>query len=275
MAAIEETEFLPPSFQILPKLLLILDDPDFNNDALADIIRVDAGLTADLLRIANTAYFSRGQRIESIHAAILRLGSRQIYRIMMEVVAAPVLKNPVKCYGNQTTDLWHHSLAAALAAQNLAMANGDDPEVMFTLGLLHDLGKIVLSQRTPEAYARVVETATEKNQPVHEAEMEAFQTDHARIGARLLQRWNFPHKIVSGVEFHHAPSAAQEASKWAAYAWFGNIVAYLVDQRCTLPEYVQTPDQAVLQMLHVNEAELKIHQERVLQVLQRELEAFQ
>src|SRR5437763_296065 len=147
-----ELAVLPPSFEMIPRLLLLLDDENTDSEALATIIRVDAGLTADILHVSNAAAFRGGRAIETLEEAIIRLGLRELYRAVMRVIASPVL-NSGQEMGLERLNLWSHSLACALAAQTIATQTGyEDPEVAFTAGLLHDLGKMVLAQALRAPY---------------------------------------------------------------------------------------------------------------------------
>lgn len=108
--------YLPPAFELVPRLLLLLDDPEADPESLAELIRVDAGLTADVLRIANTAYFGRSERSATLQHAILRLGLNEVYRIVMKVVTSPILAISHDS-ALAKLGLWTHSLAVAVAAK--------------------------------------------------------------------------------------------------------------------------------------------------------------
>ena len=114
------------------------------------LIRVDPGLTADVLRVCNSATYGLTYRAENIQQAILRIGFREVHRIMMSVIMSPALKNPQNTYAAPQTDLWNHSLAAAVASQSIAQTAGLDTDLAFTAALLHDIGKVVLSHAVPQ-----------------------------------------------------------------------------------------------------------------------------
>src|SRR4051812_35941180 len=163
---IRETEFLPPAFQIVPKLLLLLDDPEANSEQLAELIRVDPGLTAEVLRVCNSAFYTGEYRAETLNEGVMRIGLREVYRIVMKVIASPVLGEPQKGYGREQGNLWNHSLATATAAEIFSRGKGDHPEVAFTAALLHDIGKLVVNQALDGDYSRLIKEAKEKQQPL-------------------------------------------------------------------------------------------------------------
>ncbi len=271
---IVETEFLPPAFELVPRLLLLLDDPEVNSESLADVIRVDPGLTADVLRVCNSATFAGGQRAETIQTAVFRLGLREMYGIVTKVVASPVLMKPPQVGELETLDLWNHSLAAAAAAQIIARDKGEDPEVAFTAGLLHDLGKVVLGQASPAEYAEVLHKSREVNQILWQLEQARFKMDHAAVGGRLLKHWNFPDNIVAAVAFHHAPKSARAHARLAGIVYLANILAYHLGQGLGNPDYVVHPDPAVLHLFDITREDIENYIGDVRESFRREKELF-
>ena len=243
---ISGVDFLPPSFHLLPRLLLLLEDVESNADALADLIRVDPGLTANILRVCRSAAYGSRFRAETIQQAVLQLGFNEVHRIVMTVIASPVLKDPVTTYPGGEPDLWNHSLAAAVAGRLIVWNAGIESEIAFTAALLHDVGKIVLSKAMPEEFSAAVAFGTERRVPLYEVERSRFKTDHALIGSQLLQRWGFPKSICTAIQFHHEPSAARPETALASCVYLSNILAYRIQDVLFFPEYVLSPEARAL-----------------------------
>ncbi|HEX7861213.1 MAG TPA: HDOD domain-containing protein [Verrucomicrobiae bacterium] len=254
---ISNADFLPPAFQLLPRLLLLLEDVETNADALADLIRVDPGLTADILRVCNSARYGLTYRAENIQQAILRIGFREVHRIVMTVISSPALKDPENTYAPHQTDLWNHSLATAVASQSIAAHSSIDADLAFTAALLHDIGKVVLSHALPKQYGDLVKAASERNQPLYLAERDAFKTDHAVVGARLLDRWGFPKNMSIAIRNHHEPAKAKDEIRLASCICLSNVLAYHVENIQVRPEYVVFPDSDALQELGLTQPELQ------------------
>jgi putative nucleotidyltransferase with HDIG domain len=266
-----ELPFLPPSFELVPRLLLLLEDPEVNGENLADVIRVDAGLTADVLHVSNTVNFGANHRVETLQEAIMRLGLRQIYGTVMKVIASPVLASAQQT-GFARLDLWRHSVACALAAKALALETGtSDPEVAFTAGLLHDVGKVVLCQALGADYIALVEECRLSGASFHEAEQRAFQVGHSDVGARLLQRWKFPESIVAAVAAHHNPIIAANRHKpLAAVTHVANALAHRTNPREICPPYAAQPEPACLQLIGLPVAALEGYEEQLLELTEQE-----
>lgn len=260
---ITEASFLPPAFEIIPKLLLLLDDPEGNSEALADLIHIDPGLTANVLQISNSAVHAGAARTETLNQAIMRLGLREIYRMVMKIVASPLLTSTQQP-GLARLDLWQHSLATAVAAQILATEKGDDPEIAYTSALLHDVGKLVMAQALGKSYVEAVERSSQEKNVLFELERAEFKIDHAQAGGRLLKRWNFPPSVIGAVTHHHSPtSAPKPQARLAATLYAANILAYRIGRGYGFPLYAADPDPAALRLLDLEVRQLQELQEDV------------
>jgi putative nucleotidyltransferase with HDIG domain len=271
---IRNLPFLPASFEIIPRLLLLISDPEMDGEALAELIRVDAGLTADVLRVSNSAAYGGALRTETLVQAIARLGLREVSRVVTMVVTSPVLSNSQQV-GFASVDLWQHSLASAIATQTLAENAGLDGEVAFTTGLLHDIGKTVLAQAFGEEYIQTIHRCKSENVAFWEAERTVLQTNHADIGGRLLKHWNFPDEIVAGVGWHHdLAMCPRPYRKMTAAVHLGNVLAYRMNHGYGFPDYVVEADILSLRQLGFERRELQGFQEQARDRLRSEQDRF-
>jgi putative nucleotidyltransferase with HDIG domain len=116
-----------------------------------------------------------------------------------------------KLTGISLGQLWKHCLCVAFAARRLAEVEGLPPRMCadaFTIGLLHDVGKLILATNAPEEFRQAWDAAERENKPLHEIEADIFGSTHAQIGAYLLRLWGLPDSIVTAVEMHHSISKA-------------------------------------------------------------------
>lgn len=225
---IRKAQHLVPAPHILPVLLPLLSSTESNNQKIGDLIAYDTSLTANVLRVCNSSYYCRGTPIDNLAQATTHLGSREIYRIVVAVTGALSLSANQKGYGVEAADLWRHSVTAGVAAQLVAKQVGEDEMVVFTAGILHDLGKIILSvaiEDIPEQYLK--ETAA--GQSLFDIEERLLGCHHAEVGGRLIENWKFPPNLVAAVRYHHKPSAANpNYQRLAAAVYLGNFIAYFM-----------------------------------------------
>jgi putative nucleotidyltransferase with HDIG domain len=186
-------------------LLQLLNDPTSSTGAITGEVRKDQGLMALVLRTANSSLYGSAGQVRDITEAVIVLGFDTLRQLVLARLARTALRrnDPVQ------RALWRHALATAVAAEACARAvRGITVAHAFTGGLLHDIGKAVLSEGSPEAYARVWEIQSRDERPSDEIEREHFGTDHAEVGAALLKSWQFPPLYQHAVRFHHAPASA-------------------------------------------------------------------
>lgn len=199
---------LPTIPEILFQILRILDDPASGASDLADVIRLDAPLSARILRLANSPYYSARGDMGDIHRCIAVLGYRTIRQVAICVsVATSVVATAARANGQMDyRELWRHSVAVGAIAKHLAEITGHpEPEEVFTAGLLHDLGKFVLEIYSPTTYGQVVRSRKDKGQSLVEAEREAFGFDHAVLGEAFGFSWRFPGMLNRCFGHHHEP----------------------------------------------------------------------
>jgi putative nucleotidyltransferase with HDIG domain len=179
-----------------------------------------------VLRLCNSALLGASRPAEDLQEAITRLGFRQVYQLVAVVSGARALNPPQRGYGLPSGELWKHCITSALAAQLVAKDLGDDENFTFTASLLHDIGKIVLSEGLADQYARIHEETEKHQRSMHETEKLLLGFEHAEVGGRLLERWKLPPHLVAAVWHHHTPSLAGEHTRMAALVYLGNMIAH-------------------------------------------------
>jgi putative nucleotidyltransferase with HDIG domain len=213
---------------VLSSLLAALSQADTDASQVVQLITFDPSLTANVLKLCNSAYFGAATPASGLDEAVQRIGFNQIYRIVASVSGSRMLSPPQAGYGFAAGELWKHSVAAAVAAQCLAEDLGDDANIIFTAALLHDIGKLVLAGALVDQYPTLVQETEVRQHSLLEAEKTILGVQHAEIGGRLLAQWNFPPNLVGGVWFHHQPSEAGAHDRLAAYVYLGNMIAHFM-----------------------------------------------
>jgi putative nucleotidyltransferase with HDIG domain len=145
---------------------------------------------------------------------------------------AALLRPQQKGYGIEAGELWRHSVSAALIGKCIALERNENPSLVFTACLLHDIGKIVLSRNLESQYDKVQAESNLRQVPMLVVEQSLLGFDHAEVGGRLLQRWQFSPQLAEAVRCHHDPAAADEHGRLAAYAYLGNMMACFMGFGC-------------------------------------------
>ncbi len=187
-------------------VIRLVQDPDVDMSTLTRAIEFDPGLTTNLLRLANSAYFGCPRSIGTVREAVVRLGMWNVSRLLLPLAVAPVVRLDVRGYDLLPGALLDHSIAVAAGAQAIAdERKATFPRETFTAALLHDVGKIVLGSFVEVDFREIEAVALRENQPFEEAERAVLGIDHAEAGAMLLERWNCPESIVIASRWHHRP----------------------------------------------------------------------
>ena len=174
---------------------------------LVKLIESDQGLTARVLRVANSAWLGYPGRIASLDRAMAMLGFDMVRNLALSVVVSHLFLKEQKGDQLKARDLWHHSLACAVACEQLARHTAfPQPGMAFVAGLLHDLGKVLLLSWNREVYQQLVRLGRQKRVALHLVEKEALGLDHAEIGRMLLEDWNLPAELADALGRHHTPA---------------------------------------------------------------------
>lgn len=222
---IRNLRHLPPAPQVVPELMRLLNQPDLDSSKIVNMLSYDPSLTANILRISNSAYFAAANPTADLQEAVTRLGFQQVYQLVAAATGARLLGASQPGYGLEQGELWRHSLTAALASQLIARRVGENENQVFTAALLHDIGKTILSNSLNAAYSKVIKETEMNGQSLLELETKLFGINHAELGGQLLQHWKFPPNIVSAVWFHHSPKGANAHYKLASIVYLGNMIS--------------------------------------------------
>ncbi len=225
---INRVQHLPPAPKILPQLLSLLGREDVSAGHVVDLMMYDPSLTAAALQMCNSAYFGGSTPATDLGEAVQRLGFNRIYQLVATVSGSQALAPSKKGDGINEGELWKHSVTTAVAAQLMAKELGEDENLVFTCGLLHDIGKVILAHSLEHIYAKMIEEVAKYQNALLETEKRLLGAQHAEIGGRLLARWKFPSNIVAAVWFHHDPKGAANHQRLAAFVYLANMIAYFI-----------------------------------------------
>jgi len=227
-AILAQIRALPPLPAAAVDVLTLLRDPEVDAGAVARAISYDPGLTANLLRMANSTAWGGRQEIGSIEQALIRLGTRSVMSLVVCSAVGPIAQGPVDGYELDSGKLWEHCVSVAVATQEFAAVLGIRPPMAaFTAGMLCDIGKLALGTLVGGAAAEIRHLAFEERLSFECAERQLLGCDHAEAGATLLQSWQLPDDVVAAVRWHHDPGRCPEPARPVAD------LVHVADYACT------------------------------------------
>lgn len=225
---IDEIKGLKPVSSVGTHILEISNNPKSNLSEIVDVIRYDQAITANLLKTCNSSYFGLTRRIESIKQAVTYLGIEKVAGLAVMESSADNFKEAQSGYDLDEGELWRYSVASALIAQDLAEKKGlNNVPLIFTSALLKDIGKVILGRYVQESYKEIMKRVQESSLSFLEAEKEVIGIDHAELGARVAEKWNFTPRMATMIRSHHTPR--QTLSDDLAIS-----VIYLADSICMM-----------------------------------------
>ena len=196
---VECIEYLPVLPSTSVRLVRLLGTKSCPIDEVINVIQYDPNLTLQVLKLCNSAYFGLVRKIRSLREALAYLGSKHILQIVMGIHCNAMLQSPQKGYGLLSGMLWRHSNGVALAADRLGekKANPEATGYLFTAGLLHDIGKVVLDQVLSQSYIQVLELLAAKPMRFDEAEREILGFSHTEVGEMIMLHWQLPEQVAA------------------------------------------------------------------------------
>jgi putative nucleotidyltransferase with HDIG domain len=260
-----EVKLFPSMPGVAAKLLTLSNNSDADPSQVEEILRYDPGLTANILRLTNSAYFGLPSRVGSVKQAVVLLGWRRLRQLVIFSCVNALMDKSVPGYDLPPGGLWRHSIAVSVAAEGLVKElNVMAHQEVFTAALLHDLGKLVLGSFVKEEIGEI-ESIASQGVPFEAAERMILGTDHAEIGAQLLKNWSFPSEIVSAVRWHHTPDAADETNMLIDIVHVANVLSLMIGIGVGREGLRHEPSPLVTKRLGLNITDLEKVASRTLQ----------
>jgi HD-like signal output (HDOD) protein len=225
--AIATAKDLPSFPEVVLRLEAEMARPEPSFQTVGRLVHEDPALSARFLRIANSAFYSRGKAITDITQAVLRLGLAETRRLCLATAIISRFSEPTS---PKLDRLWVHSMAVALASQVLSSVARKPPLVStresgFAAGLLHDIGILALEHLFPGEYDTVTAPALRTFRSTQEAERKAWGIGHPEIGEMLARRWELPEILCQAIAFHLSPlEAAPEYQELALLVHLADFV---------------------------------------------------
>jgi putative nucleotidyltransferase with HDIG domain len=221
---------LPSIPMVVTKIINMVNDPEVDFKKVADEISKDQAITADILKLCNSAYYSKGKEITSIDRAIVTLGIKEVKDIVVISTTKQVLNKPIVGYDLEKGELWKHNLVVAMVAKKMALDRKKRAlsDTIFTGGIIHDVGKTILALFVASTFKDILSVSQSKQIPFTEAEREVMGFDHQEIGEKVLEKWQFPEVLRAIVRYHHTPMLApQQHREVVSYIHIANSICLM------------------------------------------------
>ncbi len=196
---------LVPLPQAYIRIRQVVDDAQASLREIADVVGSDPALTARVLRLANSAYFSLSSPVDSIEHAVRVLGMNQVHDMALAMSAVGSLSH-LRADTFDIHTFWRMSIYAAVSARNFAVdCRLPVPSRLFVAGLMHNIGNLVIAHELPQAFAECRQQACASERPYHEVQRATLGYDYADVGAELMRQWRLPEALVEPVALHTRP----------------------------------------------------------------------
>ncbi|THB71053.1 MAG: HDOD domain-containing protein [Desulfovibrio sp.] len=228
---LEKARLVPMLSQSALALMKLVESGDHSIQDIVRIVEHDPALTANVLKVVNAPAFGLGQSVTSLARAVSFIGDKLVVGIAIGSCSPTVFHSDLEGYESLAGELWLHSLRTAIASRELTKYARTEisPELAFTAGILHDIGKSLISDylkdKTPELLDALTNNTAED---FLGAERDAVGVDHCQVGTALAEHWNLPDELTAPIHFHHDPAQADISLRAITYAvHLGDILAMM------------------------------------------------
>ncbi|MBN2435188.1 MAG: HDOD domain-containing protein [Spirochaetes bacterium] len=221
---------LPSMPEVVTRIINMVNDPNVDFKLVAEEISRDQAITTNILKIANSAYFSKGKEIASVEKALVTLGMKEVKDIVVVAATKQVLDKPVIGYDLAKGELWKHNVAVAMLAKKIAIDKKKKnlADLVFTGGIIHDVGKTVLAIYVASTFKDLIQSTVDNQITFAQAEQLLLGFDHQEIGQIILKKWQFPESLQNIVRYHHdADDAPQSDIEAVAIVHVANTICQM------------------------------------------------
>ena len=201
---------LPEMPSIVFELNDVITNPRTTADDIAQVVQKSPSLTAMLLKLVNSTFYSLSTKIDKISSAVVLIGTKEIAALALGIsILSTFDKIPEKIV--DMFQFLKHSIACGIISRTLATQKGiPQTEQFFVSGLLHDLGRLILYNNFPEDSFNILGLSRTTNKLLYEAEKDYFGCNHSHVAKLLIQQWKLPISLENNVFYHHNPSEAPQ-----------------------------------------------------------------
>lgn len=254
---LKEVKDIPPFSSIANRALKLTNDPKSSAIDISRVISYDPAFTARVLRMANSAYYGFTRKVTTVSEAIVILGYETLKSVVLALTLQRFYDREFFGYGLEKGDLWRHSVGCALSARLIAVqVKYPSVEEAFVSGLLHDVGKVILSQFIKEEMEKIIDLSGAEGLSFSEAEKKVLGFDHQEIGSKVVEKWNFNDKIVEAIRYHHKPDKAKKDQELTAIVHVADFICMSLGLGIGSDGMLYPLKQEALDILRIDESDI-------------------
>jgi putative nucleotidyltransferase with HDIG domain len=208
---IERINDVPPLPAIVVEVMRMTRNPSTTAKQLTDVISKDQGLTGNVLRLCNSAYYGLPRTVSSLNQAVMYLGFHTVRNLVITCSIHNFFNPKARIYGYDKGGLWIHVIACARVCDMICeKIRPDLRDTAYTAGLLHDLGQLIIGNQIEDTADSIIEVMVNDNLTDIQAEEAIVGYSHNVLGAVVAEKWNFPTELVHAIRYHHQPDEVEE-----------------------------------------------------------------
>jgi len=197
---------LPTLPTVAMEVARLTRNPDSSINDIVKVIQNDPSITAKILKISNSAFYGMRQKIDTINRALVILGMGEVNNLVTSISIFKTFPIDTEFKTFDRKEFWEHCAITGEVAKAISLKLGKKMmSEVFTAGLLHDIGKIILDEYFHDEFARSFQLSKEKNIPMIDAEKEILGVNHAQIGGWIAEKWRLPSNLIDPIIYHHKP----------------------------------------------------------------------
>ena len=249
---------LRPVSPMASKVMAMMYNPDSSMRKIVEVIKYDQSMTANLLKICNSSFFGPIQKISSIQQAIAYMGTEKVASLIVMGHSASNFAAAQSGYDLEEGELWRYSVSSALIAQDIAEKKHlKNTSHLFTSALLKDIGKVVLNTHVKDAFDRIIALVENNSLSFVEAEKEVVGIDHAELGARIAERWNFSPEMIDIIRYHHDPNGAATDDVAISVVYLADAICMMIGIGLGSDGLAYRYHQNIVDRLHITETDFQ------------------
>ena len=227
---VERIDLLAPIPAIASQILTKSEDPDSSLAEIADLIVNDPALTANLLKICNSAYFGLPRKVESVKDAVAWVGLDQIVELVLTNSVSDNFKKGLEGYGLGEGELWRHAVTSAHVAKSLAHRFGvsQNKHLIYTAALLKDIGKLILGRFVAFSAEKINILVHSQGYSFNDAEKNVIGMNHEELGAMVGEKWSFSEKQIYIIRHHHLTDESARQDLETTLIYLADIICMMM-----------------------------------------------